>query len=491
MQHSTTAGTSARHPARTPTTTRSCSTTRTTMSRTSAYDGGVYRTTQQRCVLVRCAAIADRHPADEPRGVRLGYLRRRARRPRTRASSRPTGRTTGLITAAATSGGCSSSIRTTPATCSSRPAVGSSDAAPTAAARTPTRRADSSTGGRRRARNTIAASFAHVAVKPGLVQRRRRRCHGHRSVHRRERDDRRRTDPSAAIYYSSNGGSAWTNVFTLPHRATRGRVRAGSAVHASTSRLPPAGSSAAAPSGASGWTEASTAANRPAAGNITSITVDPDDANTVYVTSSDRDPHILRSTDGGAHWAACAGTIASMTLPNISLNDVVDRPRELRCAVRRRRTSACSAATTTAPRGTGRTTATASTTCHESWSRASRSTSRPTSCTPRPWARASTGRWRRASCRCQVTEVRSKFVRGRPFGIVQLRLPQRGEHVLMSRQEVVWRVLAGTEVYTVGSDRRRARVRAMPPDGANHPIWYLSTTPDDSLPNNLLSLPGF
>ena len=61
----------------------------------------------------------------------------------------------------------------------------------------------------------------------------------------------------------------------------------------------------------------------------------------------------------------------------------------------------------------------------------------------------------------------------------------------MSRQEVVRRILAGTEVYTVGSDGRRARVRAMPPDGANHPIWYLSTTPDDSLPNNLLSLPGF
>ena len=52
-------------------------------------------------------------------------------------------------------------------------------------------------------------------------------------------------------------------------------------------------------------------------------------------------------------------------------------------------------------------------------------------------------------------------------------------------------ILAGTEVYTIGADGRRARVRAMPPDGLNHPIWYLSTTPDDSLPNNLLSLPGF
>jgi hypothetical protein len=61
----------------------------------------------------------------------------------------------------------------------------------------------------------------------------------------------------------------------------------------------------------------------------------------------------------------------------------------------------------------------------------------------------------------------------------------------MSRQELVRRILAGTEAYTIGADGRRTRVRAMPPDGATHPIWYLSTTPDDSLPNNLLSLPSF
>jgi hypothetical protein len=92
----------------------------------------------------------------------------------------------------------------------------------------------------------------------------------------------------------------------------------------------------------------------------------------------------------------------------------------------------------------------------------------------------------------QVTHVRTKYiVHGLPWGITQLRLTGSGTTYTMTRQEVVRRILAGTDVYTVGPDGRRAMVRAIPPDGYNHPLWYLSTAPDDSLPNNLLHLPSF
>jgi hypothetical protein len=60
----------------------------------------------------------------------------------------------------------------------------------------------------------------------------------------------------------------------------------------------------------------------------------------------------------------------------------------------------------------------------------------------------------------------------------------------MTRLEVIRRIQAGTEVYTIGPDGTRARVRALQPD-AHHPREYLSTAPDVTKTNNLLSLPRF
>ena len=60
----------------------------------------------------------------------------------------------------------------------------------------------------------------------------------------------------------------------------------------------------------------------------------------------------------------------------------------------------------------------------------------------------------------------------------------------MTRQEVIRRIQAGTEVYTVGPDGTRARVRELRPD-RQHPQEYLSTSPDATTANNLLSLPRF
>ena len=51
-------------------------------------------------------------------------------------------------------------------------------------------------------------------------------------------------------------------------------------------------------------------------------------------------------------------------------------------------------------------------------------------------------------------------------------------------------LVAENRVYTVGPDGTRARVRALQPD-AHHPREYLSTSPDATKTNNLLTLPRF
>jgi hypothetical protein len=60
----------------------------------------------------------------------------------------------------------------------------------------------------------------------------------------------------------------------------------------------------------------------------------------------------------------------------------------------------------------------------------------------------------------------------------------------MSRNQVIRRIEAGTNFYTVGSDGSRAEVVVMRPD-AQHPLDYIKTTPDETVADNLLSLPEF
>lgn len=55
---------------------------------------------------------------------------------------------------------------------------------------------------------------------------------------------------------------------------------------------------------------------------------------------------------------------------------------------------------------------------------------------------------------------------------------------------MIRRIQAGTEVYTLGRGGSRTRVRALEPD-SRHPLEYLSTAPDATTANNLLSLPRF
>ena len=90
----------------------------------------------------------------------------------------------------------------------------------------------------------------------------------------------------------------------------------------------------------------------------------------------------------------------------------------------------------------------------------------------------------------RATHVRLQHEFPRPMGIIKLRLTDGANTYVMTRQEVIRRIQAGTEVYTVGPDGTRARVRALEPD-AHHPREYLSTAPDVTTTNNLLSLPRF
>ncbi len=337
-------------------------------------------------------------------------------------------------------------------------------------------------------RSTIAASFAHVAVKPGdgsIVV-------GTATVGETVKDaagavvatyaDRHR------LYYSSNSGVDWSAVLTLPHRGTRVAFAPSdhSRVYAATSQGRVYRSSA---SGGSGWTEPASAANRPPAEMITAITVDPGNRDRLYITYGAVDPHIYRSTDGGATWSACNGTDPAMRLPNIALLDVV---------VDSENSDVLYVASDI---GVFRSNDRGST-----WFWANDSFEEfdlprvPVTglgihpATHRLYA-ATMGRglyYTQATgiVSMRATHVRLQYESPRPQGILKLRLTDGAHTYTMTRQEVIRRIQAGTEVYTVGPGGTRARVRTLQPDPV-HPQEYLSTSPDATEANNLLSLPRF
>jgi photosystem II stability/assembly factor-like uncharacterized protein len=336
-------------------------------------------------------------------------------------------------------------------------------------------------------RNTQAASFAHVAVKPGdgsvvvgvaTVKDEVKNAAGtvidtYAAKHR--------------IYRSTNGGVDWSNVFTLPHRASRvafapsdsARVYVATTegrVYRSTD------------SGAS-WTEPATVANRPPAAMVTAITVDPFNKNRVYITYGATNPHIHRSTDGGATWAACNGTVGPMQLPDIALLDVVvdtENPDVLYVG---------------SDIGVFRSNDRGSTWywANDSFQEYDLPRVPVTGLGIHPGTHrlyASTmGRGLYYTQATGIVSMRATHVRlahesPYPSGILKLRLTDGSQTWTMTRQEVIRRIQAGTEVYTVGPDGTRARVRDLQPD-RQHPQEYLSTSPDATTGNNLLSLPRF
>ncbi len=92
--------------------------------------------------------------------------------------------------------------------------------------------------------------------------------------------------------------------------------------------------------------------------------------------------------------------------------------------------------------------------------------------------------------RCAPLTCVCRYQSPRPQGIIRLRLTDGARTYNMTRLEVIRRIQAGTEVFTVAPDGTRARVRALQPD-AHHPREYLCTAPDVTAANNLLTLPRF
>jgi hypothetical protein len=222
---------------------------------------------------------------------------------------------------------------------------------------------------------------------------------------------------------------------------------------------------------------------------ITSIAVDPFNRDRVYITYGGTNPHVYRSTDAGATWTACNGTDPSMRLPDIALYDVVidtENPDVLYVA---------------SDIGVFRSNDRGST-----WYWANDSFEEldlprvPVTqlgmhpATHRLYA-ATMGRglyYTQATgiVSLRATHVRLQHEHPKPMGILKLRLTDGANTYTMTRQEVIRRIQAGTEVYTMGPDGARARVRTRMPDAA-HPQEYLSTAPDATTGNNLLALPRF
>ncbi len=337
-------------------------------------------------------------------------------------------------------------------------------------------------------RNTIAASFAHVAVKPGdgsIVV-------GVATVSETVKNAAGAVVATYAaqnrIYYSSNRGVDWSSALTLPHRGSKVAFAPSDAtrVYVATSQGRVYRSSA---SGGSGWTEASTAANRPPAALITSIAVDPFNRDRVYITYGSTNPHIYRSTDAGATWTACNGTDAAMRLPDIALYDVVID------------TENADVLYVASDIGVFRSNDRGSTWfwANDSFEELDLPRVPVTQLGLHPGTHklyaATMGRGLYSTQATGIVSLRATHVRlqhevPKPMGILKLRLTDGATTYTMTRQEVIRRIQAGTEVYTVGPGGTRARVRTLMPDSA-HPQEYLATAPDDTTGNNLLSLPRF
>lgn len=339
-----------------------------------------------------------------------------------------------------------------------------------------------------RNRNTVAASFAHVAVQPGngsvLV--------GAATVSDEDKDANGNVVATYAarhrIYHSSNGGVDWSIAFTLPHRGARVAFAPSDTnrVYVATSQGRVFRSD---DGGASGWTEPASAANRPPGQMITSIAVDPFNRDRVYITYGSVNPHLYRSTDGGATWAARNGSDPASQLPDIALLDVVID------------TENADVLYVASDIGVFRSNDRGSTWywANDSFEEFDLPRVPVTQLGLHPGTHrlyaATMGRglyYTQATglVSLRATHVRLQHEYPKPMGILKLRLSNGARSYTMTRQEVIRRIQAGTEVYTLNADGSRTRVRALMPD-AVHPQEYLSTSPDGTTANNLLSLPRF
>ena len=337
-------------------------------------------------------------------------------------------------------------------------------------------------------RQTQPASFAHVAVRPGISNF----LIGCAKVYDEIKDANGNvTDsygPIRRFYYSRDWGNTWWNaheIFSDPSRvayAPSDHTRAYGATFDGHFYRNNHG-------GELGWYEPASVANRPPAGSISCITVDHANANVVYITYGDVNPHVYCSIDGGSHWTAIAGLRADMTLPNIAVSALEIDPEDsdilyvgTDIGVFRSNDGGAtwysyndSVDDHDLPKvivtGLG----------------LQRSTNRLFAST---LGRGLYYTYTSGILNLRVLAVSHFFNGRRKLGIQYLRVTDGAQTFVMSRSEVIRRIEAGTNVHTIGADGSRAEVVVMQPD-REHPIDYLMTTPDATTADNLLSLPEF
>jgi photosystem II stability/assembly factor-like uncharacterized protein len=338
-------------------------------------------------------------------------------------------------------------------------------------------------------RQTRRATFAHVAVRPGQHNEVIGACQFFEEVKDSDGNVTDTYGPMNWVMFSSDFGQNWTLSLSMTD------VPARVAFAPSNNRRAYAASNTGAfyrstTGGDGGWTRPGTGATRPPSGNVSAITVDPVNADRVYLTYTDHQPHVWRSTDGGTSWVGIDGTDPTRSLPNIAASDLVvdsensnvlyvatdvgvfrtnnggyswfpyndgpddnDLPVVLVTGLAQRRAT------------------------HELYA-----------------STMGRGAWSTTTSGLPVLQVIavSYLYRNRlQRGIVNLRLTDGATTYVMSRFEVIRRIEAGTYVYTIGSDGSRAVVRVMQPDGSSHPQQYLMTAPDSTTADNLMSLPRF
>lgn len=336
-------------------------------------------------------------------------------------------------------------------------------------------------------RSTRPATFQHAAVKPGdstVVV-------GATTVEDQIKDANGNVTasygPNHGIFYSSNSGVSWSKMATLTERATRVSFSESTParvyVATQNGRVYRSDSS-----GGSGWSEPYTVANRPPSNSVTSLSVDPHNKNRVYLAYLDATPNLWRTTDAGATWRACSGVGDTTSLPAIALRDVWVDPENSDCLwvasdIGVFRSNDYGASWYPANDGLGGYDLPRVPVSGLAYQPSSRRLYAATVGRGAYYTLPSGLVRLRAVARCMTYHGRVQR------GIVRLRLTDGAKTYDMTRQEVIRRIQAGTEVYVRAADGTTAEVQAMQPDHTVHPMEYLKTIPDSTPGDNLLSLP--
>ena len=337
-------------------------------------------------------------------------------------------------------------------------------------------------------RQTQPASFAHVAVRPGISNF----LIGAATVSDQAKDGAGNIvdtyGPYRRLYYSRDWGNSWWNAHTIFSDPTRVAYAPSDDTRCYAATVDGHfyrnnhG-------GELGWYEPATGSNKPPNGVITCITVDPTNADVVYITYGNVNPHLYRSSDGGAHWAAAAGMSASTSLPDIAVSALDVDPENsdvlyvaTDIGVFRSNNYGTSWYFYNDSDGENDLPKVVVTALgrHPATNRLFAST----------MGRGLYYTYTSGIVSLRVLAVSYLFHGRREAGIQYLRVTDGAHTYIFTRAEVIRRIQAGTYVYTVGSDGSRAEVVVMEPD-SEHPIEYLKTTPDATTADNLGSLPQF